>query len=55
MVIITGYGVGIGYIAENYGWGATLGTFVVAALLGGLCVLTTWNKKPVTAACKVKG
>lgn len=47
-------GVGIGYIAENYGWGATLGTFVVAALLGGLCVLTTWNQKPVKASAKTK-
>ena len=37
-------GIGVAYVATNWGWGATLCSFVVAAVLGALCFLCIWNK-----------
>lgn len=37
-------GVGVGYIAEHFGWGVTLGCFVASAIAGVFFLTLTWNR-----------
>jgi phosphoglycerate transporter family protein len=37
-------GVGVGFVAQHYGWHATLMLFMAASVLGALCALSTWNQ-----------
>ena len=38
-------GVGFGYVAQNYGWGAAYVTIFVMAMLGALTLLFMWGAK----------
>lgn len=38
-------GVGVGFIADNWGWHATLISFVLASFLGAFSFIPIWNKR----------
>lgn len=39
-------GLGMGLLADNYGWGAVFVTTIVSCLLGAMFFMLTWNARP---------
>ncbi|MDR3046135.1 MAG: MFS transporter [Bacteroidales bacterium] len=48
-------GLGIGFLADNYGWGAVFIAIISSAIAATVLLSTTWNKKPQALTDTKKG
>jgi OPA family glycerol-3-phosphate transporter-like MFS transporter len=43
-------GVGVGWVLENYGWGAWAPSMIGFSAIGGIIMLFLWNARPKASA-----